>query len=178
MVIENLTFRQVEPGDLEALAAFFQGNDIPRVTRQFHPFPMTEATAILIAREVHKDRYFGAFAGGAMVGFSMLRGWDGGYETPSFGIVVDHRRCGAGIGGRLTDFVLAEAARGGVTQVRLSVYASNKPAIPLYLSRGFVEFGRDPVIVGGERDERIIMLRVSGGREREGRPLEDGGRTA
>ena len=47
-----------------------------------------------------QDDYYVAARGEDLLGFSMLRGFDEGYEIPSFGIFVDHESHGQGIGRR------------------------------------------------------------------------------
>ena len=108
------------------------------------------------------DRYFGAFAGGRLVAISMLRGWNDGYDVPSFGIAVDHREHGKGVGAALTDFTLDRAPWLGADQVRLSVYASNEVAHSMYLARGFEELSREPVVRRDQSDERIVMIKALG----------------
>jgi len=92
----------------------------------------------------------------------MLRGWDEGYSIPSFGILVDHRFHNCGVGTRMTQFAIAEALGLGCEQVRLSVYASNEVALRLYGSLGFEERARKSVLVMGQPDEKIIMVKDLG----------------
>ena len=151
--------RALGPGDRDALARFLERNDVPEVTGHFHPFPMTSDSADEIVLRAGDDRYFGAFVEGRLVGLSMLRGWNEGFDVPSFGIVVDHASHGHGIGSLLTDFTLDRAPWLGSERVRLSVYASNERAHRMYLARGFEEIEREPVSRNGGADERIVMLK-------------------
>jgi ribosomal protein S18 acetylase RimI-like enzyme len=153
------SFRALGPGDLKALDGLLTDNDLPQIVRHFNPFPMSSATAQFIACGEHKDRYFGAFVDGRLVGLAMLRGWDDGYIVPSFGIVVDHRFHGCGIGSQLTDFAISEAVRLGCSQVRLSVYASNVQAYRIYVARGFHEISRESVHCFPEPEEKIVMIK-------------------
>ncbi|HSS81236.1 MAG TPA: GNAT family N-acetyltransferase [Gaiellaceae bacterium] len=151
--------RALGPGDRDVLARFLERNDVPEVTVHFHPFPMTSSSAEEIVLRAGDDWYFGAFIDGRLVGLSMLRGWNEGFDVPSFGIVVDHGSFGQGIGSLLTDFTLDRAPWLGSERVRLSVYASNERARRMYLSRGFEEIEREPVTHNGSADERILMLK-------------------
>ena len=135
----ELELRTLEPGDAEPLSRFFVRNNVAEVLQHFHPFRLTSDRAQRIAAHTGRDRYYGAFAGGEVVGMSMLRGWDEGYEVPSFGVAVDHRHHGRGIGSQLTDYAIDQARELGCAQVRLSVYASNRVAYRMYEERGFVE---------------------------------------
>lgn len=156
---KRVSFREIGPEDFEDLARFMEENNVPAVVTTFNPFPMDSETAKKIACLPRRDHYYGAFLGGRLIGLSMLRGWDEGYSVPSFGIMVDHRFHGMGMGARLLDYTIDEAARLGCGRVRLSVFASNRLALKLYLSRGFVEDSREPVLVSGEPDERVIMFK-------------------
>ncbi len=159
--MRDLVFRRVTPHDAPALAACFERNDVPELTRHFSPFPLTAEQAYVLARSDRLDAYFGAFGSdGVVVGFSMLRGRDEGYEVPSLGIFVDRAEQGAGIGAWLLDETLAAADSAGAPAVRLSVYADNQGAQRLYRSRGFAESERATVRrADGSERVRIVMVR-------------------
>ena len=150
--------RAVTENDAEPLGRFLVANDVPEVRRRFHPFPLTLESARRIAGAKGRDRFYVAELGGRIVGLSMLRGWDEGFEIPSFGILIDRNRHGAGLGSRLTDFTLDQARRLGSTQIRLSVYASNRRACEMYRRRGFRELERHPVSIDGGADQKIVMI--------------------
>jgi glycosyltransferase involved in cell wall biosynthesis/ribosomal protein S18 acetylase RimI-like enzyme len=156
---DRAAIRPLAAGDARALARFFVRNDVPEVTAGFDPFPLTAESADAIAAATGADRFYGAFLGPRVVGMAMLRGWDEGYDVPSFGVVVDRDFHGEGIGSRLTDAAIAEARRLGCPRVRLSVYGSNRVAHELYERRGFVESERRPVSKDGREDERIVMVK-------------------
>ena len=148
------TFRELAQPDLPAFRRFLESNDVPAVTGSFDPFPMSAATADRIMAERREDRYFGAFEeDGGMVALSMLRGWDEGFDVPSFGIAVDHRRHGRGLGTRLTAWTIERARELAAPAVRLSVYADNPAAARVYRRLGFEEVERDDV----RARTRIVM---------------------
>ena len=162
------TIRPVRDTDRAELGRFFEENDRPQVTRQFHPFPLDAQSAAKIVNPRWRDRFYVGTAGDPahIVAFCMLRGWDEGYEVPSFGIMIDRRVYGHGLGRQMTEFAITEAARLGSTHVRLTVYASNGPAVHLYASLGFAEVERHDVTVDGEPDVRLTMMKRVGGRGR------------
>ncbi len=161
MMTEHLapTIRQVQHTDIEELTHFLEENNRPDTTRQFHPFPLTRETACEIARMGRLDRFYVTISKGTIVGLCMLRGWDAGFDIPSFGILVDHRYHCIGLGRHMTEFAIAEAKRLGCGSVRLTVYASNVRSVRLYLSLGFKEIYREPVIVAAEADTKLIMMK-------------------
>ena len=61
-----------------------------------------------------------------------------------FGISVDKAYWGLGIGRALTKACIDCAKKAGYQQMELQVVADNEPAVALYLSEGFVEYGRNP----------------------------------
>ncbi len=156
---DELELRQLRPRDGNALAAFFEENARDSVTATFDPFPLDAQTALDLLRPSRQDRFFGAYWTQRLVGFSMLRGWDEGYEIPSFGILVANDFQGRGIGRRLTAWTLDRARDAGAAHVRLSVYGSNPAAHHIYVALGFVESSREPVSRHGGRDVRIVMIK-------------------
>ena len=157
---DDLHIRLVRSEDCGALIQFLEENDRPEVTRYFNPFPLDRATAQRICLNGQLDRYIVALLKGRIVGLSMLRGWNEGFEVPSFGILIDRSNTQHGIGRRLMEFTLTEARKKGCRSVRLSVHASNKRAVSLYSSLGFVELTREPVRVSGEPDVKIVMTKA------------------
>ena len=129
--------REIAAADEAALAAFFVENNRDEVTATFHPFPLDAASAQRICVQPRRDRYFAFVKDDAVLGLAMLRGWDEGYPVPSFGIFVDHREHGQGIGRLLTEHALTLARELGCTRVRLTVHGSNLRAIQLYERAGF-----------------------------------------
>jgi len=152
-------FEAIGPGHADALARLFARNDVPAVTATFDPFPLDAETARRIATQPREDRYYAAVApDGTILGMTMLRGWDEGYDVPSFGTFVDHELHGRGVGSGLLDETIAAARALGAPRIRLSVYASNEAAHGIYRSRGFQEVERGAARVAGRDDERVIML--------------------
>lgn len=153
------TIRQVKETDHKALTLFLRDNDTRETVRHFHPFPLTAETATEIACTARSDRFYVATLNGRLVGLSMLRGWDQGFDVPSFGVIVDRSHRGLGLGRRMTEFAIEEAGRLKCRRIRLSVYASNTRAVRLYESLSFRAVHREPSIVAGEADEKIVMVR-------------------
>jgi ribosomal-protein-alanine N-acetyltransferase len=160
--LAEVSIRAVETRDLECLTSFLEDNNRPQITRGFHPFPLNHETSARIANGPSLDRFFVALLNEQIIGISMLRGWDEGYEIPSFGIMVDYRYQGQGIGRKLTEFAIAEAEHIGCLRVRLSVIASNIAAVHLYTSLGFNETSRERITISGLPDEKIIMFKNLG----------------
>ena len=153
------TIRQIRCDDYEELARFFNDNNRPEITSRFHPFPLTAETAHRLACTTYLDHYYITVINEQIVGLCMLRGWDEGFEVPTFGVLTDHWFNGLGLGRQMTQFAIAKATKLGCRAIRLSVYASNVRAILLYESLGFKEISRESVVVAGESDARLIMTK-------------------
>ncbi len=154
-----MEFKQIDCTDVELLSRFFVENNVPKITSMFTAFPLTREIAHWIACEPHQDRFYIALQNGEITGFSMLRGWDEGFSVPSFGIFIDHRKHGFGIGKELLDHTIEAAQKIGCKKIRLSVYASNQIAYKIYENRGFTEIERLAIEHNGLPDQRIVMLK-------------------
>lgn len=123
----------------------------------FHPHPFTRGEARRIAEQTgnRRDLYFAAFLDARLVGYGMLRGWDEGYEIPSFGVAVRLGHRGLGIGRRLLRHAVALARRRGAHRMILKVHPENESARRLYASEGFTF---DPVAVDGGQLRGTLLL--------------------
>jgi ribosomal-protein-alanine N-acetyltransferase len=160
--LKTLHCEPIGPEHVEELTVLFERNRTPAVTEMFDPFPLDAAQARKIALDDGEDAFYLARSGKLPVGFSMLRGFDEGYAIPSFGIFVDQRSQGRGIGRKLTAWTVEQARGRGCPAVRLTVYAANLAACRLYESLGFVERERQSV---DRPDEKIVMRLDFGDRD-------------
>lgn len=155
----DVSIREVCPTDYEAFADFLQDNNCPEILKQFHPFQLTAETAYQIACIPHQDHFYVAVHGKRIVGLSMLRGWDVGFDIPSFGILIDISMHGSRLGRQLTEYTITEAKSIGCKCVRLSVYDDNVVAMQLYRSLGFRETERTSIIHNGELRVKVVMIK-------------------
>jgi ribosomal protein S18 acetylase RimI-like enzyme len=152
-----LRLEAVGPEHVDALVDLFARNSRSDITKTFDPFPLSPSRAEAIAVTPRKDRYYVAMHRGQAIAMSMLRGFDEGYDVPSFGIFVDHAHHGMGIGRNLTTWTVEQALSRGCQSIRLSLYSKNLAARRLYESLGFVEQSREPVEHGDQAEEKIVM---------------------
>lgn len=134
-------------------------NNTSAITNKFNPFKLDEYTANWIANQYHKDHYFLAYDNNTPVGFSMLRGWDEGFDIPSFGMFIDINKHGMGLGKQLLQLTLEKAKNLGCKKVRLSVFESNKAALNIYLRFGFIEISRSEIKLKNRAETKIIMIK-------------------
>jgi RimJ/RimL family protein N-acetyltransferase len=66
----------------------------PEYARFFYAFDFGEEEIARVLAVRKRDVYSGMFWRGELAGFFMLRGWDAGYEVPSFGVLIDVKHRG------------------------------------------------------------------------------------
>ncbi len=67
----------------------------------------------------------------------MLRGFDEGYERPSFGVFVAERFAGRGLARRALEESVKWCGQNGVAEMMLKVYRENTAALRIYEEAGF-----------------------------------------
>jgi len=157
-----LIIRSVNNKDFDKLAKFFCENNLLSVKNNFNPFALNEKSAEFITSGLHNDRYYVGYLVDDIIGFVMLRGWDEGYEVPSFGLLIDRNYYGFGFGKKLSIFALEQAKIIGCKKVRLSVYKDNLKAVKLYLSLGFKEMEQINIDFNGRERIKIVMIKELG----------------
>lgn len=140
----TLAVRRLDLSDAPALAQFFQSQP-PDYLRYFTPFTFDAERISSILRQAHRDCYLGVWWADDLVAFFMLRGFDDGFEIPSYGVAVDHRFQGRGLA-RLTLVASKSICRLiGAPRLMLKVHPANVGAHHMYESEGFLQTGHDPV---------------------------------
>ncbi|NDJ76064.1 MAG: GNAT family N-acetyltransferase [Chloroflexi bacterium] len=153
---ETLTIRLAEPSDYDKLWAFFQENNRADVTAHFQPFPLTEESARFICHEEKKDRYYLAFDGEQLIGLSMLRGWDEGYDIPAYGLIIDYRLHTKGFGTVVVNHAFAEARSLGSPGVRITTHATNDAVNHFCRKHGFEMLSKEPIELDGKPNHKIV----------------------
>jgi RimJ/RimL family protein N-acetyltransferase len=92
---EYLSVRPLSAGDAGVVSAMLRAQP-PTYARFFYAFGFAEEEVARTLAGRVRDYYAGMFWRGELVAFFMLRGWDAGFEVPSFGVVVDTRQKGRG----------------------------------------------------------------------------------
>lgn len=87
---EYLSIRSLDSRDATALSLFLRSQP-PSYVRFFYAFSFDEAAISQLLSECRRDLFAGIFWQQELVGFFMLRGWDAGYEVPSFGVLIGEK---------------------------------------------------------------------------------------
>jgi RimJ/RimL family protein N-acetyltransferase len=111
--------------------------------RFFNPFSFDLTTIEDILARRREDVFTGIYLQDQLVGFFMLRGWDKGYEVPTFGILIDERHSELGLA-RLSLTMAKKISRlKGSPRIMLKVSPQNAAAKYLYEEEHFVQTGID-----------------------------------
>ena len=141
------TLRVAGPSDLELFAAL-----------EAEVFSEDPWTPYMIAEELSSpaSRYWVATDdAGEVVGYGGAK--VGGDQADVMTIGVRAHARGAGVGATILDALMAWSHEAGAREIFLDVRPSNKGAIGLYESRGFVEIGRRPRYFRNPVEEAVEM---------------------
>lgn len=89
----DFAIRELRVEDAAAVSRLLRAQP-PKYVRFFYAFGFDEDEIARVLAARRKDIYSGMFWRGELAAFFMLRGWDAGYEVPSFGVVVGVRHRG------------------------------------------------------------------------------------
>jgi hypothetical protein len=89
----DFTIRPLRVEDAGTVSGLLRAQP-PEYARFFYAFGSDEGEIARILKGRQRDVYSGMFWRGELAGFFMLRGWDAGYEVPSFGVLVDVKHRG------------------------------------------------------------------------------------
>ena len=87
---KSFLIRPLEPTDAAAIAVFMHSQP-PEYLRFFYAFGADESAIAGTLSASRMDVYSGVFWQANLAGVFMLRGWDAGYEVPSFGVLIDEK---------------------------------------------------------------------------------------
>jgi RimJ/RimL family protein N-acetyltransferase len=111
--------------------------------RFFTPFRFDHATVLKLLTQRDQDLFFGIYWQERLIGFSMLRGWDEGYEVPAYGVLIDEKYSGYGLATLTLRLVKAVCRLRGSPAIMLKVHPANTRATKLFERAGFFRTGID-----------------------------------
>ena len=133
----NLEISSITKIDVNLLHEFLSSQP-SEYRKEFHPFQdeSIEHLQILINQNA-KDRYYRVTLNQIWVAFYMLRGWQQGFNRPSFGLLVDHEYANKGLGKLCLQSALTECRLLGIQEIMLKVSPNNSYANKIYRNAGF-----------------------------------------
>lgn len=166
-----MNIRCISADDAEAFSA------LRREVTRVNPVPMGLTYEEELTRTVdsfkaqlsfsHPNAMFGSFVEGELVATAAV-----GYTSkfPSsrhkmvmWGVFTSPRYRRRGLSRQLVEAAIQHAFSNGVQRINLQVYVPNEPAITLYRSLGFVEYGVEPeaVYINGQYHDGVHMTLVN-----------------
>lgn len=121
---KSLTIRALEASDAAPLADFMRLQP-PEYTKFFYAFGAGEAEIATILEACRADIYSGVFWQENLVGVFMLRGWDAGFEIPSFGVLIDEKYRGKSFLNLTVDAAKLICRLSGVNQYMVKIHPDN-----------------------------------------------------
>ncbi len=147
----DLMIRQLRPADADVFSRLLH-SDNAEYSRYFVPFADSSTEALkVILREAKQDGYWGLFVRNELAGFCMLRGFDAGYERPSFGVYIAQRHAKLGLGTLALRYCMSWCRTNAVSAMMLKVHPENQHAKTMYEANGFVQIGVDA------KNDNLIM---------------------
>jgi len=134
--MNDLLVSRLSPNDASALSVLLT-TDENEYQQYFIPF----ATDIKRLEErlasVCEDRYWGVWFESNLAGFFMMRGFDEGYQRPSFGVYIARAHSGKGLSRLALDYCMSWCRMNHIRAMMLKVHPDNRYARQTYEKAGF-----------------------------------------
>ncbi len=118
----------------------------PEYSKYFVPFNFNFESIKNILGNIEKDIFWGLFLDNKIVGFYMLRGFDQGFEIPSYGVWISKNFSGKGLSKLTLQHAITFCKINNINEIMLKVHPKNIAAKNLYENFGFKPAGTDPKI--------------------------------
>lgn len=114
--------------------------------QHFIPFDFSENTIKDILNKKKTDKFFGLFLNKELIGFYMLRGFDQGYDVPSYGVWISSNYANKGLSKLTLYHAFSVCKLNNINTLMLKVHPENTIAKKLYEKLGFIKVGIDEKI--------------------------------
>ncbi len=141
-MFKNIKINEIDSGFAKTISQLLSNSD-KNYTKYFIPFSFDVATIREILSTINKDKFFGILVDNDLVGFYMLRGFDAGYETPSYGVWISERFAGYGLSKLTLQHAITYCKINSIKKLMLKVHPENIMAKNIYESFGFIQKGID-----------------------------------
>lgn len=112
-------------------------------SQHFIPFEFDLDSVTAAMSKANKDMFFGVYVEDKLVGFYMLRGWDAGYDIPSYGVWIAENFASKGISKLTLSHAISICRINSIKRLMLKVHPENLVAKKIYENFGFVYHGID-----------------------------------
>lgn len=121
---KTFVIRPLESADAAAVSDFMRAQP-PEYARFFYAFGSDAAAIAKILAASDADVYSGVFWQEKLAGIFMLRGWDAGYEVPSFGVLIDEKHRGGAFMRLTLDAAKLICRLSGAKQLMAKIHPDN-----------------------------------------------------
>ena len=121
-------------------------NSSKEYSQHFIPFEFDLDSVTTAMSRAKRDMFYGIYIDNALVGFYMLRGWDAGYEIPSYGVWIAENYSSKGLSKLTLHHAISICRINEINKLMLKVHPKNLVAKKIYEDFGFVYEGIDPRI--------------------------------
>lgn len=139
---DDLTIRPLNLEDAPDLSSLLLGQS-PAYVRFFTPFKFDLPSVASLLAGQGTDVFMGLYRQDRLIGFFMLRGWDSGYETPAYGVLIDEKYSGYGLTRLSLKLAKSICKLRRAPRLMLKVNAENIIARRLFVEAGFAQTGVD-----------------------------------
>ncbi len=138
----DFAIRELRVEDAASVSGLLRAQP-PEYAHFFYAFGPGEEELARILSARRRDIYSGIFWRGELAAVFMLRGWDAGYEVPSFGVLVDVKHRGRAFMRISLDVAKLICRLSGATRLMAKIHPDN--VSPRGARRlGFVQTGVEP----------------------------------
>lgn len=142
-VLINVEIKSLYLSDAEVLSTLLSKSS-PVYSKHFIPFPFDLKSIESVLSKAIKDKFYGVFVSGALVGFYMLRGFDEGYSIPSYGVWIAEEFSNKGLSTLTLQHAISFCKINSIKKIMLKVHPDNLVAKHIYEKFGFKQTGTDP----------------------------------
>lgn len=139
---DGFTVRPLAAADAPQLSRMLRAQS-PAYVRFFTPFSFDLDTINGMLARQREDIFMGIYLRDELAGFFMLRGWDEGYEAPSYGVLIDERFSGYGLTRLSLKMAKSICKLRRAPRLILKVHPDNAVAKTLFEEAGFTRAGQD-----------------------------------
>jgi len=149
---KNIEIKELQSDQASTLSALIL-NTPKDYTKHFTPFSFEEDSVKKIIGDAVKDKYFGIFISDELTGFYMLRGFDEGFEIPSYGVWISDKFSSLGLSKLTLQHAISFCKVNGIKKFMLKVHPKNIIAKSIYETFGFKQEGFD------EKNSNLIFYK-------------------
>jgi len=139
---KNIEIKELQSEQAPSLSALIL-NAPGNHTKYFTPFSFKEDAIKKIINDAVIDKYFGIFINDNLAGFYMLRGFDEGYEVPSYGVWISDKFSRLGLSKLTLQHAITYCKVNNLKKIMLKVHPENIVAKSIYERFGFKQAGID-----------------------------------